>query len=311
MAGLPLEERAEVTGRAEIIDGKAFAAGLRARVGEAAGTVAAAHGVTPGLAVVLVGEDPASQVYVRNKGKAVAEAGMTAFDHRLPDTTSQAELLALVDQLNMDERVHGILVQLPLPDQIDADAVINAIDPGKDVDGFHVVNTGRLWTGGEALVPCTPQGCILMLEDAVGDLTGKEAVIVGRSNIVGKPMAALLLERHCTVTVAHSRTRDLPQVCRRADILVAAVGRPEMIKGDWVKPGAAVIDVGINRIPAPTAEKPERMRLVGDVAFDEAVEVAGVITPVPGGVGPMTIACLLRNTLIAACRLNGIDVPAV
>jgi methylenetetrahydrofolate dehydrogenase (NADP+)/methenyltetrahydrofolate cyclohydrolase len=311
MAGLPLEERAEVTGRAEIIDGKAFAAGLRARVGEAARAVAAEHGVTPGLAVVLVGEDPASQVYVRNKGKAVAEAGMAAFDHRLPDTTSQAELLALVEQLNMDERVHGILVQLPLPDQIDADAVINAIDPGKDVDGFHVVNTGRLWTGGEALVPCTPQGCILMLEDAVGDLTGKEAVIVGRSNIVGKPMAALLLERHCTVTVAHSRTRDLPEVCRRADVLVAAVGRPEMIKGDWVKPGAAVIDVGINRIPAPTAEKPDRMRLVGDVAFDEAVEVAGVITPVPGGVGPMTIACLLRNTLIAACRSNGIEVPGV
>jgi methylenetetrahydrofolate dehydrogenase (NADP+)/methenyltetrahydrofolate cyclohydrolase len=248
---------------------------------------------------------------VRNKGKAVVEAGMQAFDHRLPDTTSEAELLALVEQLNADDRVHGILVQLPLPDQIDADAVIDAIDPNKDVDGFHVVNTGRLWTGGEALVPCTPQGCILMLEDAVGDLTGKEAVIVGRSNIVGKPMAALLLERHCTVTVAHSRTRDLAQVCRRADILVAAVGRPEMIKGDWVKPGAAVIDVGINRIPAPTEEKPDRMRLVGDVAYDEAVEVAGVITPVPGGVGPMTIACLIRNTLIAACRLNGIDVPDV
>jgi methylenetetrahydrofolate dehydrogenase (NADP+)/methenyltetrahydrofolate cyclohydrolase len=311
MAGLQQEERDEVTASAHIIDGKAFAANLRARVGDAARAVTAKHGVTPGLAVVLVGEDPASQVYVRNKGKAVVEAGMQAFDHRLADTTSEAELLALVEQLNADDRVHGILVQLPLPDQIDADAVINAIDPGKDVDGFHVVNTGRLWTGGDALVPCTPQGCILMLEDAVGDLTGKEAVIVGRSNIVGKPMAALLLERHCTVTVAHSRTRDLPEVCRRADILVAAVGRPEMIKGDWVKPGAAVIDVGINRIPAPTDEKPDRMRLVGDVAYDEAAAVAGVITPVPGGVGPMTIACLIRNTLIAACRLNGIDVPDV
>ncbi|HUT50909.1 MAG TPA: bifunctional methylenetetrahydrofolate dehydrogenase/methenyltetrahydrofolate cyclohydrolase FolD [Alphaproteobacteria bacterium] len=300
-----------MTGNAAIIDGKAFAAGLRARVGKAAAGISEAHGITPGLAVVLVGEDPASQVYVRNKSKAVAEAGMAAFDHRLPDTTSQAELLALVATLNADARVHGILVQLPLPDQINADAVIDAIDPAKDVDGFHVVNTGRLWTGGEALVPCTPQGCILMLEDAVGDLTGKEAVIVGRSNIVGKPMAALLLERHCTVTVAHSRTRDLPGICRRADILVGAVGRPEMIRGDWIKPGAAVIDVGINRIPAPTAEKPGRMRLVGDVAFDEAVAAAGAITPVPGGVGPMTIACLLRNTLIAACRLNGIEVPAV
>jgi len=300
-----------LTASATIFDGKAFAAGLRARVGEAAAGIAKAHGITPGLAVVLVGADPASQVYVRNKSKAVAEAGMAAFDHPLPDTTTQADLLALVGTLNADARVHGILVQLPLPDQINADAVINAIDPAKDVDGFHVVNTGRLWTGGEALVPCTPQGCILMLEDAVGDLTGKEAVIVGRSNIVGKPMAALLLERHCTVTIAHSRTRDLPEVCRRADILVGAVGRPEMIRGDWIKPGAAVIDVGINRIPAPTEEKPERMRLVGDVAFDEAVAVAGAITPVPGGVGPMTIACLLRNTLIAACRANGIEVPAV
>jgi methylenetetrahydrofolate dehydrogenase (NADP+)/methenyltetrahydrofolate cyclohydrolase len=296
---------------ARIIDGKAFAAGLRARVGEATAGIVKSHGVTPGLAVVLVGEDPASQVYVRNKSKAVAEAGMAAFDHRLADTTSQAELLALVETLNADDRVHGILVQLPLPEQIDADAVIDAIDPAKDVDGFHVVNTGRLWTGGQALVPCTPRGCIMLLEDAVGDLTGKAAVIVGRSNIVGKPMAALLLERHCTVTLAHSRTKDLPEVCRRADILVAAVGRPEMIRGDWIKPGAAVIDVGINRIPAPTEEKPERMRLVGDVAFDEAVAVAGAITPVPGGVGPMTIACLLRNTLIAACRRNGIETPAV
>ena len=283
-----------MTGNAAIIDGKAFAAGLRARVGTAAASIAEAHGITPGLAVVLVGEDPASQVYVRNKSKAVAEAGMAAFDHPLPHTTSQADLLALVETLNADAHVHGILVQLPLPDQIDADAVINAIDPGKDVDGFHVVNTGRLWTGGEALVPCTPQGCILMLEDAVGDLTGKEAVIVGRSNIVGKPMAALLLERHCTVTVAHSRTRDLPAICRRADILVGAVGRPEMIRGDWIKPGAAVIDVGINRRDDGS--------LCGDVEFEAAAERAGHITPVPGGVGPMTIAMLLENTLEGAIR---------
>jgi len=300
-----------MTDSARRIDGKAFAEGLRSRVGEAARGIAATHGVTPGLAVVLVGEDAASQVYVRNKSKAVAEAGMAAFDHRLPDTTPQAELLALVAQLNADDRVHGILVQLPLPLQIDADAVLDAIDPAKDVDGFHVVNTGKLWTGGDALVPCTPQGCLMLLEDALGDLTGKEAVIVGRSNIVGKPMAALLLSRHCTVTLAHSRTKDLPAVCRRADILVAAVGRAEMIKGDWVKPGAAVIDVGINRIAAPTEEKPDRMRLVGDVAYDEAAAVASAITPVPGGVGPMTIACLLRNTVIAACRANGIDPPAM
>jgi len=314
MAGSPQEGTRAMSASAaaaRIIDGHGFAAGLRARIGEAAAAIAKAHGITPGLAVVLVGADPASQVYVRNKTKAVAEAGMAAFDHHLPDTASQAELLALVGKLNADDRVHGILVQLPLPGQIDADAVLDAIDPAKDVDGFHVVNTGRLWTGGEALVPCTPQGCLMLLDDAVGELTGLEAVIVGRSNIVGKPMAALLLSRHCTVTIAHSRTRDLANVCRRADILVGAVGRPEMIRGDWIKPGAAVIDVGINRVPAPTEEKPDRMRLVGDVAFDEALAVAGAITPVPRGVGPMTIACLLRNTLIAACRLNGIDIPAV
>jgi methylenetetrahydrofolate dehydrogenase (NADP+)/methenyltetrahydrofolate cyclohydrolase len=298
-------------GGARIIDGKAFAAGLRGRVGAAVAELKARQGLTPGLAVVLVGEDPASQVYVRNKSKAIAEAGMQAFDHRLPVTTSEAELLALVAKLNADPAVHGVLVQLPVPQQIREDAVIAAIDPDKDVDGFHVVNTGRLWTGGSALVPCTPFGCLMLLKDAVGDLTGAEAVIVGRSNIVGKPMAALLLGANCTVTVAHSRTRDLPAVCRRADILVAAVGRAEMIKGDWIKPGAAVIDVGINRIPAPTEEKPDRTRLVGDVAYGEAARVAGAITPVPGGVGPMTIACLLRNTVIAACRQAGVPEPAM
>ena len=267
--------------------------------------------MTAGLAVVLVGEDPASQVYVRNKSKAIAEAGMAAFDHRLPAETDEATLLALVHRLNDDPAVHGILVQLPLPDQIREDAVLDAIDPDKDVDGFHVVNTGRLWSGGDPLVPCTPQGCLMLLEDAVGDLTGLNAVIVGRSNIVGKPMAALLLGRHCTVTVAHSRTRDLDEVCRHADVLVAAVGRPEMVRGSWIKPGAAVIDVGINRIAAPTDDNPDKTRLVGDVAFDEAAAVAGAITPVPGGVGPMTIACLLRNTLIAACRQNGLPEPAI
>lgn len=298
-------------GSAKIIDGNAFAAGLRARAGAAVAELEARHGLTPGLAVVLVGEDPASQVYVRNKSREVAEAGMNAFDHHLPAATPEADLLALVAELNADPDVHGILVQLPLPKQIREDAVLTAIDPAKDVDGFHVVNAGRLWTGGQALVPCTPSGCLMMLEDAVGDLTGAEAVVVGRSNIVGKPMAALLLGKHCTVTIAHSRTRDLPAVCRRADILVAAVGRAEMIKGDWIKPGAAVIDVGINRIPAPTADKPDRTRLVGDVAYAEAVRVAGAITPVPGGVGPMTRACLLRNTVIAACRQAGLADPAM
>jgi methylenetetrahydrofolate dehydrogenase (NADP+) / methenyltetrahydrofolate cyclohydrolase len=306
---MSMPDRAD--GGAKIIDGKAFAAGLRARVGAAVAELTAKRGLTPGLAVVLVGEDPASQVYVRNKSREVAEAGMNAFDHHLPAATSEAELLALVAQLNADPAVHGILVQLPVPEQIRDDAVLDAIDPAKDVDGFHVVNAGRLWTGGQALVPCTPFGCLMMLEDAVGDLTGAEAVVVGRSNIVGKPMAALLLGKHCTVTIAHSRTRDLPAVCRRADILVAAVGRPEMIKGDWIKPGAAVIDVGINRIAAPTEDKPDRTRLVGDVAYAEAVRVAGAITPVPGGVGPMTRACLLRNTVIAACRQAGLPEPAM
>jgi len=298
-----------------IIDGKAFAEGLRARIGAAAGEIKAAHGLTPTLAVVLVGDDPASQIYVRNKARAAAAAGITAADHRLDATTSQDELLALVATLNGDPTVHGILVQLPLPDQIDPAAVIDAIDPAKDVDGFHVVNTGRLATGqmsgpNAALVPCTPLGCRMMLEDRLGDLAGLEAVVLGRSNIVGKPMAALLTQASCTVTVAHSKTRDLPGVCRRADILIAAVGRPQMVQGDWIKPGAAVIDVGINRVPAPTDDEPDKMRLVGDVDFDAAIEVAGAITPVPGGVGPMTIACLLANTVTAACRQTGIEPPA-
>ncbi len=293
---------------AEIIDGKAFAAGLRERVTDAVTNLKSRYGLTPGLAVVLVGEDPASQVYVRNKNRQTAEAGMASIEHRLPEDSSQEELLALVESMNNDETIHGILVQLPLPEQIDSAAVLAAISPDKDVDGFHAVNTGRLWNGAEGIVPCTPLGSLLLLRDHLGDLTGKEAVIVGRSNIVGKPMAALLLGENCTVTVAHSRTKDLPDVCRRADILVAAVGRPEMVRGDWLKPGATVIDVGINRIPAP--EKGEgKTRLVGDVAFDEAQGVAGAITPVPGGVGPMTIACLLRNTVTAACRQHGVPVP--
>ena len=295
------------TGEAAIIDGKAFAAGLRARIGEQVTRLKAEHGLTPGLAVVLVGEDPASSVYVKNKAKQTAEAGMNSYKHDLPATTGQDELLALVDKLNNDPAVHGILVQLPLPDQIDSNAVLAAINPDKDVDGFHVVNAGRLSTGaGAPLVPCTPLGCLMLLKDQLGDLTGQRAVIVGRSNIVGKPMAQLLLGENCTVTVAHSRTRDLPGECRSADILVAAVGRPQMIKGDWVKPGATVIDVGINRIDAGEG----KTRLVGDVDFEGAAKVAGAITPVPGGVGPMTIACLLANTVTAACRQAGIEPPA-
>jgi methylenetetrahydrofolate dehydrogenase (NADP+)/methenyltetrahydrofolate cyclohydrolase len=291
----------------KIIDGKAFAATLRSRIAEAVAGLKQQHGLTPGLAVVLVGEDPASQVYVRSKGKQTQETGMNSFEHKLSSETSQADLLALIDKLNSDPAVHGILVQLPLPDQIDEQSVIDAIDPAKDVDGFHVINAGRLATGGKAMVPCTPLGCLMMLQDRLGDLSGMEAVIVGRSNIVGKPMAQLLLGAHCTVTIAHSRTRDLADVCRRADILVAAVGRPEMIKGDWVKPGAAVIDVGINRIDAGG----DRPKLVGDVDFAGAREKAGAITPVPGGVGPMTIAVLLRNTVVAACRQAGVPEPAL
>ena len=287
---------------AKRIDGKAFAQGVRERVGEAVSTLQRDHGLTPGLAVVLVGEDPASQVYVRNKGKQTVEAGMKSFEHKLPDTTSETELLALVEQLNADPDVHGILVQLPLPDRIDSHAVINAINPDKDVDGFHLINVGRLSTGASGLVPCTPLGCLMLLKDELGDLSGKNAVVVGRSNIVGKPMAALLLAESCTVTIAHSRTQDLADVCREADILVAAVGRPQMIPGDWVKPGATVIDVGINRVEGDEG----KTRLVGDVDYASAEAVAGAITPVPGGVGPMTIACLLRNTVQAACAANGI-----
>jgi methylenetetrahydrofolate dehydrogenase (NADP+)/methenyltetrahydrofolate cyclohydrolase len=285
---------------AAVIDGKAFAQGLRGRVADAAGRFQAETGRAPGLAVVLVGEDPASSVYVRSKGKACQEAGMTSIEHRLAETTTQAELIALVEALNADPNVDGILVQLPLPKQIDDKAVIAAIDPAKDVDGFHVVNAGRLAVGEEALVPCTPLGCLMLLKDQMGDLSGKDAVVIGRSNIVGKPMAQLLLGESCTVTIAHSRTKDLPTVVRRADIVVAAVGRPEMVKADWIKPGAVVIDVGINRIEAGEG----KTRLVGDVAYDEAAAIASAITPVPGGVGPMTIAVLLRNTVVAARALR-------
>ena len=297
-----------------IIDGKAYAEGLRARIGRAVSEINTAHGLTPSLTVVLVGDDPASQVYVRNKGRAAEAAGIITADHRLDAATSQEDLVALVATLNNDPAVHGILVQLPLPDQIDPAAVIDAIDPAKDVDGFHVVNTGRLATGqmngpNAALVPCTPLGCRMMLEGRLGDLAGLEAVVLGRSNIVGKPMAQLLIQASCTVTVAHSKTRDLADICRRADILIAAVGQPQMVRGDWIKPGAAVIDVGINRVPAPTADDPDKMGLVGDVDFAAVIAVAGAITPVPGGVGPMTIACLLANTVTAACRQNGIDAP--
>ncbi len=290
---------------AAIIDGKAFAEGLRARVGAAAAAFAARAGRPAGLAVVLVGEDPASQVYVRSKGKATLAANMASFENRLPADTGQDELLALVARLNADEAVDGILVQLPLPAQIDEKAVIDAIDPAKDVDGFHVLNAGRLAVGEEAMVACTPLGCLMLLKDRLGDLTGLEAVVIGRSNIVGKPMAQLLLKESCTVTIAHSRTRDLPGVVRRADIVVAAVGRPQMVTGDWLKPGATVIDVGINRIAAGEG----KTRLVGDVDFASAAEVASAITPVPGGVGPMTIAVLLRNTLVAAHARAGLPAP--
>lgn len=283
---------------ARIIDGKAFAAGLRARVGEGAAAFTAAAGRKPGLAVVLVGDDPASAVYVRMKGKATVAAGMESFQHRLPADVAQEELDALIDALNADPAVDGILVQLPLPPQLDENRVITRISPDKDVDGFHPENVGRLALGLNGFVPCTPLGCLMLLKDTLGDLAGKEAVVIGRSNIVGKPMAQLLTAASCTVTVAHSRTRDLPDMVRRADIVVAAVGRPEMVKGDWLKPGATVIDVGINRTEAG---------LVGDVDFASAGEVASAITPVPGGVGPMTIAVLLRNTLVAAHRNAGVD----
>lgn len=286
---------------ADIIDGKGAAAALRERVTAEVARLEASYSLQPGLATVLVGADPASQVYVRNKGKQTVEAGMRSFEHTLEASASETELLALVAELNADEAVHGILVQLPLPSHIDAQRVIESIDPAKDVDGFHPMNTGALCNGdASALVPCTPLGCLMMLRDRYPEgLSGLNAVVVGRSNIVGKPMAQLLLAESCTVTIAHSRTRDLPALCRGADILVAAVGRAEMVRGEWIKPGATVIDVGINRTQSAGEEKP---RLVGDVAFLEAAEVAGAITPVPGGVGPMTIACLLRNTVVAACR---------
>jgi methylenetetrahydrofolate dehydrogenase (NADP+)/methenyltetrahydrofolate cyclohydrolase len=290
---------------ATLIDGKAFAADLRARIAAHVAEVRAAHGLIPGLAVVLVGADPASEVYVRSKHRATVEAGMASFEHRLPADTPEADLLALIAGLNADAAVHGILVQLPLPGHLRAEAVIDAIDPAKDVDGFHILNAGRLATGQAAMVPCTPLGCLMLLRAQLGDLSGLEAMVLGRSTIVGKPMAQLLLAENCTVTIAHSRSRDLPALCRRADILVAAVGRPEIVRGAWIKPGACVIDVGINRI-----EREGARRLVGDVAFDEVAAVAGALTPVPGGVGPMTIACLLANTLTAACRASGLPAPA-
>lgn len=292
---------------ADRIDGKAFAATVREKVAAHVARLKEA-GVTPGLAVVLVGEDPASEVYVRNKGKQTLEVGMNSYEHKLPADTPEAEVLALIEQLNADPAVHGILCQLPVPDHIDDNKVINAIAPEKDVDGFHISNVGLLATGQKSMVPCTPLGCLMMLRDRHGSLSGLNAVVVGRSNIVGKPMAALLLKDSCTVTIAHSRTKDIEALCRGADILVAAVGRAQMINGDWVKPGATVIDVGINRIAAP--ERGEgKMRLVGDVDYASAAEVAGAITPVPGGVGPMTIACLLANTVTACCRANGLEEP--
>jgi len=290
-------------GNAQIIDGKALAVEVRAQVAQRVAALLKSHGITPGLAVVLVGEDPASSVYVRNKGKQTVAVGMASFEHKLSADTSQSNVLKLVKKLNADPTVHGILVQLPLPAQIDDDAVIQAIDPAKDVDGFHAINAGRLMIGQPALVPCTPVGCVLLAKKALGDLSGAHAVVVGRSNIVGKPVGQLLLQENCTVTTCHSRTRDLPSVTASGDILIAAVGRPEMVKGDWIKPGACVIDVGINR----TEGNNGKSKLVGDVDFAEAVKVAGSITPVPGGVGPMTIACLLRNTLSAARAIEGLD----
>jgi methylenetetrahydrofolate dehydrogenase (NADP+) / methenyltetrahydrofolate cyclohydrolase len=294
---------------ATVIDGKAFAAKVRGLVQAQVAKLKETNGITPGLAVVLVGEDPASQVYVRNKHASTIEVGMASFEHRRPAETSEAELLALIGRLNADPRVHGILVQLPLPAHLNSELIINTIDPAKDVDGFHISNVGLLGTGQKSMVPCTPLGCLMMLRDHYaqldgGRLAGLNAVVVGRSNIVGKPMAQLLLGDSCTVTIAHSRTRDLAEVCKRADILVAAVGRPEMITGDFVKPGATVIDVGINRI-----ERDGKAKLVGDVHYASAAAVAGAITPVPGGVGPMTIACLLANTLTACCRANGLPEP--
>ena len=289
---------------AKIIDGKAYAEGLRARIAKAVKELAAKHGLKPGLAVVLVGEDPASKVYVTNKAKQTVEVGMNSWEHRLEASTSEKDLLSLVNKLNNDPTVHGILVQLPLPKQIDTSKVLSAIDPAKDVDGFHVVNVGKLATGQDALVACTPVGSVMLAKDTLGKLEGLEAVVIGRSNIVGKPVAQLLLAENCTVTIAHSKTKDLPGVVRRADLVIAAVGRPEMVKGDWIKPGACVIDVGINRI-----ERDGKGKLVGDCDYASCAKVAGSITPVPGGVGPMTIACLLHNTVRAACAQRSLPVP--
>jgi len=297
---------------ASIIDGKEFAASVREKVAEHVANLKQEHNIVPGLAVVLVGEDPASEVYVRNKGKQTLEVGMNSFEHKLSADTSEADLLALIDKLNNDPAVHGILCQLPLPDHLNEDLIINSIAPDKDVDGFHISNVGLLGTGQKSMVPCTPLGCLMMLRDHYSKsgetLSGKTAVVIGRSNIVGKPMSNLLLKDSCTVIISHSRTKEIEQVCRQADIVVAAVGRPEMVNSDWIKKGAVVIDVGINRIPAP--ERGEgKMKLVGDVDFASASENAAAITPVPGGVGPMTIACLLANTVTACCRSNGLDEP--
>ncbi|MGP9814314.1 bifunctional methylenetetrahydrofolate dehydrogenase/methenyltetrahydrofolate cyclohydrolase FolD [Rhodopseudomonas sp. NSM] len=293
---------------AQIIDGRIISADLRARVAAEVARIKADHGITPGLAVVLVGSDPASEVYVRSKHKQTQEAGMASFEHRLPADVPQAELLALIGQLNADPAVHGILVQLPLPKGLDSNAVIDAIDPAKDVDGLNPVNAGRLASGLFALTPCTPLGCIIMARQVHASLEGMNAIVIGRSNLVGKPLVQLLLNENATVTIAHSRSRDLPALCRQADLVFAAVGRPEMVKGDWIKPGATVIDVGINRTPSPDGGKD---KLVGDVAFAEAKEVAGAITPVPGGVGLMTVACLLVNTVRAASAIHGLPKPAV
>lgn len=293
---------------AKIIDGKAFAAGLRERIADHVAKLKSEHNITPGLAVIIVGEDPASQVYVRNKAKQTAQVGMNSFKYDLPEDVSEAELLTLIDELNNRDDVHGILVQMPVPDHIDATKIINALNPAKDVDMFHPSNAGKLMTGQLVPVSCTPLGCLMLLRDLHGSLEGMNAVVIGRSNLVGKPMAQLLLRENCTVTMAHSRTKDLAGVVRGADIVIAAVGRTQMVKGDWIKPGATVIDVGINRIPAP--EKGEgKTRLVGDVDFDSVSQIAGAITPVPGGVGPMTIACLLANTVTTACLINGLTPP--
>ena len=291
----------------KVISGKEFSELVRSKVAKHVDLLRNQHGIIPGLAVVLVGEDPASKVYVRNKGEQTKAAGMKSIEHKLEENTSEQELLELIESLNEDASIHGILCQLPLPAHINEDRVINSIAPDKDVDGFHISNVGLLGTGQKSMVPCTPLGCLMMLKDFHGDLTGLNAVVVGRSNIVGKPMANLLLRESCTVTIAHSRTKDIKEICKRADILVAAVGRPEMINEDWISNGATVIDVGINRIPHP--EKPGKSKLVGDVDYDSAVRIAGAITPVPGGVGPMTIACLLANTVTACCRANKLPEP--